>query len=55
MKKLVIALGLLVGMLWSANAQKFAMVDMEYIMKNIPTFETANEQISQISKSPEKN
>ena len=50
MKKLVIALGLLVGMLWSANAQKFAMVDMEYIMKNIPTFETANEQISQISK-----
>lgn len=26
------------------------MVDMEYIMKNIPSFETANEQISQISK-----
>jgi outer membrane protein len=26
------------------------MVDMEYIMKNIPSFETANEQINQISK-----
>jgi len=26
------------------------MVDMEYIMKNIPAFETANEQLNQISK-----
>lgn len=50
MKKLVLTLSLIVGMFLSANAQKFAMVDMEYIMKNIPSFETANEQISQISK-----
>ncbi len=50
MKKLFITLGLAIGMFWSANAQKFAMVDMEYIMKNIPSFETANEQINQISK-----
>ena len=34
----------------SANAQKFALVDMEYILKNIPAYERANEQLSQVSK-----
>ena len=32
------------------QAQKFALVDMEYILKNIPAYERANEQISQVSK-----
>lgn len=50
MKKLIVSICLLLGMTISANAQKFAMVDMEYIMKNIPSYETANEQINQISK-----
>ena len=50
MKKLIISLCLLVGIAIAGNAQKFAMVDMEYIMKNIPAFETANEQLNQISK-----
>jgi outer membrane protein len=50
MKKLIISLCLLVGIAVAGNAQKFAMVDMEYIMKNIPAFETANEQLNQISK-----
>lgn len=50
MKKLIISLCLLVGIAIAGNAQKFAMVDMEYIMKNIPAFETANEQLTQISK-----
>lgn len=31
-------------------AQKFAMVDMEYILNNIPAYERANEQLNQISK-----
>ena len=31
-------------------AQKFALVDMEYIFKNIPAYERANEQLSQVSK-----
>jgi outer membrane protein len=35
---------------FAANAQKFAMVDMEYIMKNIPAYETANDQVNQVSK-----
>ena len=33
-----------------ARAQKFALVDMEYILKNIPAYERANEQLNQVSK-----
>ncbi len=33
-----------------ANAQKFVLVDMEYILKNIPAYERANEQLNQVSK-----
>lgn len=33
-----------------ASAQKFALVDMEYIMKNIPAYEMANEQLNQLSQ-----
>jgi outer membrane protein len=50
MKKLIMSLCLLAGIAFAGNAQKFAMVDMEYIMKNIPTYETANEQLNQVSK-----
>jgi outer membrane protein len=35
---------------FTANAQRFALVDMEYILKNIPEYETINEQISQASQ-----
>ena len=34
----------------SASAQKFALVDMDYILKNIPAYERANEQLNQVSK-----
>lgn len=34
----------------TASAQKFALVDMEYILKNVPAYERANEQLNQISK-----
>ncbi len=34
----------------AANAQKFALVDMEYILSNVPAYERANEQLNQISK-----
>lgn len=50
MKKLLFILSLLTGISFTVSAQKFAMVDMEYIMKNIPAYETANEQINQVSK-----
>lgn len=41
-----------VAMMWSlsVNAQKFALVDMDYILKNIPAYERANEQLNQVSK-----
>ena len=32
------------------QAQKFALVDMEYILKNVPAYERANEQLNQVSK-----
>lgn len=33
----------------TAMAQKFALVDMEYVLKNIPQYEMANEQLEQLS------
>ncbi len=33
----------------AAMAQKFALVDMEYVLKNIPQYEMANEQLEQLS------
>jgi outer membrane protein len=40
-----------------AKAQKFsvAYVDMQYILKNIPQYETANEQLNMISKRWQKD
>ncbi len=50
MKKMILSLLLALGALLPAIAQKFALVDMEYILKNIPAYERANEQLNQISK-----
>ena len=54
MKKLILTLVAVVAMTLSANAQKFALVDMEYILKNIPAYEMANEQLNQVSLRWEK-
>lgn len=32
------------------HAQKFVLIDMEYILKNIPAYERANEQLNQVSR-----
>ena len=32
------------------TAQKFALIDMEYILKNIPAYEMTNEQLNQLSE-----
>ena len=50
MKKNLLMTALLCFVCLAANAQKFALIDMEYILKNIPTYERANEQLNQISK-----
>lgn len=34
----------------TSQAQKFALMDMEYVLKNIPAYERANEQLNQVSK-----
>lgn len=49
MKKLIIAAAIVVLSAVSAWAQKYALVDMEYILKNIPQYEMANEQLNQVS------
>lgn len=33
-----------------AQAQKVAFVDMQYILKNLPQYETANEQLTMVSR-----
>ncbi len=52
MKKLFIILlaVLTFGVSEQASAQKFVLVDMEYILKNIPAYERANEQLNQVSR-----
>ena len=50
MKKTILIALLAVGAMLPAAAQKFALVDMEYILKNIPAYERANEQLNQTSK-----
>lgn len=49
MKKILLMLVMAVVAV-TANAQKFALMDMEYILKNIPAYERANEQLNQVSK-----
>ncbi|MBD5183123.1 MAG: OmpH family outer membrane protein [Bacteroidales bacterium] len=54
MKKIfAIMVMVLVGAV-AAGAQKFAMVDMEYIFKNVPAYEMANEQLNQLSQRWQK-
>lgn len=50
MKKIIALAVLLCGFVAGASAQKFALVDLEYIMSNIPAYERANEQLNQVSK-----
>ena len=49
MKKLLLMLVMAASAV-TMQAQKFALVDMEYILKNIPAYERANEQLNQVSK-----
>lgn len=54
MKKHLLAIALVLTAILSASAQKFALVDMEYILKNVPAYEMANEQLNQVSQRWEK-
>lgn len=50
MKKICLIFALVLGSLSMGHAQKYALIDMEYILKNIPSYEMANEQLNQVSK-----
>ena len=49
MRKVFVMMAMMLSAV-AASAQKFALVDMEYILKNIPAYERANEQLNQVSK-----
>jgi outer membrane protein len=49
MKKMIIVCAMALVAI-GASAQKFALLDMEYILKNVPAYERANEQLNQVSK-----
>ena len=50
MKRIIIILALVAAFAFESKAQKFALIDMEYILKNIPAYERASEQLNQSSK-----
>ncbi|MDH6354152.1 outer membrane protein [Dysgonomonas sp. PH5-45] len=50
MKKIILFFGLMLAFSAGTYAQKFALIDMEYILKNISSYETANEQLDAMSK-----
>lgn len=54
MKKLFIVIAIAIFSTMAASAQKFALVDMDYILRNVPAYEMANEQLNQVSQRWEK-
>ena len=51
MKRLILSCVVALAAALAAQAQKFALVDMEYILSNIPAYERANEQLNQTSRA----
>ncbi len=54
MKKFIFTMLLCMGAVLGAGAQKFALIDMEYVLRNVPSYEMANEQLNQVSLRWEK-
>lgn len=54
MKKILITLIVALAAVFAADAQKFALVDMDYILRNVPSYEMANTQLNQVSQRWEK-
>lgn len=47
---LILSMVLFCSVATTTVAQKFALIDMEYILKNIPAYEMTNEQLGQLSE-----
>ncbi len=54
MKKLVFVAIIGFGLAISAQAQKFAFIDTEYILENIPAYTAAQDQLNQLSSQYQK-
>ena len=54
MKKTIVTLVMVLVLGVTGFAQKFAFIDSEYILKNIPAFNAAQEQLDQMSKQYQK-
>ncbi len=54
MKKIALILTVIFAAAFGASAQKFALVDMEYVLQNIPAYEIANQQLDQLSQRWQK-
>ena len=52
-KSLLIAVAI-IACAFASNAQKFALVDMEYILGKVPAYEVANNQLEQLSQRWQK-
>lgn len=54
MKKILFIFAAVLAGVFAGSAQKFALIDMEYILKNVPSYEMANEQLNQLSQRWQK-
>jgi outer membrane protein len=54
MKRILLLTLILAGFLSTTMAQKYAFVDTDYILENIPHYRSAQEQLDQISKQYQK-
>ena len=50
MKKTLLFIGLFFALTLGGFAQRYALVDMEYILQNIPSYESANQELEKASE-----
>jgi outer membrane protein len=50
MKKVFLTLALIAGIILSASAQKYAYINTDYILKKIPAYKTAQDQLDKLSQ-----
>jgi outer membrane protein len=54
MKKLIVAVALILGIALQSNAQKIAYVDMDYILKAMPAYQRAQKSLDEMSATWQK-
>ncbi len=50
MKKIIVLFSMAFFCAFTGVAQKYALIDMEFILQNIPTYESSNQQLEQLSE-----